>query len=83
MTPVNEKPSTPPSIRGPRSEKLSVGYDRRRSFASVYPHLLLKRYATGLLEPFRCNGCGVHSLDPIGSNGRNQSLCESCADGGN
>jgi hypothetical protein len=45
--------------------------------------LLLERYATELLEPFRCHRCGVWSLDPCGREGKSrQWLCEECADGG-
>jgi hypothetical protein len=46
----------------------------------AYIHLIVSRFAHGLLEPFRCAICGVMALDPIGWNGPQEPLCARCAD---
>ena len=77
-----EEPSTRPSNRGRRSRKLKRAYRPWRSFASSYSRLLFQRTYTGLLRPFRCSGCGLLALDPIGWNGHQRPLCEVCSEGG-
>jgi hypothetical protein len=46
----------------------------------AYTHLIVSRCSQGLLEPFRCAGCGILALDPLGWNGPRQPLCGGCAD---
>lgn len=61
------------NILGPiRSAKLPVHNRKWR--------LLADRFNRGLLFPFVCSNCGIVHLDPIGWNGRNQPLCQICAD---
>ena len=78
-------PGRSPANPGPRVKKLV----RRRSYRDNphlarlrQPLLLLSRYAKGLLQPFTCFGCGQKALDPIGWDGPQKPLCETCADGG-
>jgi hypothetical protein len=81
LPPGKKEPSTRPSNRGRRNRKLKRVYRPWRSFASSYSRLLFQRTYVGLLRPFRCSGCGLLALDPIGWNGHRQPLCEACSEG--
>jgi hypothetical protein len=39
-----------------------------------------ERFKEGLLAPFECALCGIIHLDPIGRNGKQEHLCNACAD---
>jgi hypothetical protein len=68
-------------LAGKRTPKRFVRRKYRRApvYTSAYIRLLLTRYASGLLSPFKCANCGALALDPIGRTSKHTWLCDSCS----
>jgi hypothetical protein len=72
--PKRVPPPAQPRNRRQRRQKMRRGYRARSRFSTNYLRLLTERYSQWLLRAFRCSGCGLTHIDPLGWRGRGQPL---------